>query len=299
MKPRVSVVITTRNRRQFLAEAVASARLQCAAEVELIVVDDASSDGSWDWLAAQADLRAVRLDTNSQLAAARNAGLAVATSQLVWFLDDDDRLRPRALEALAAALQATPAAVAAVGALWRFGDGIDASRMIHPVRASTRRLWPELLAGWSAVPSQTLWRTEAVRRVGAFRADLFGLEDRDLWLRLARTGPACLVPEIVVEYRIHAGQMPRPPDMPERRERLYADAIASLPAAEQPAARRLRAAGRLWNQAERDREAGRPGRALVGCAAALWKRPMLFSSPLLWPAIGRSILYSLRDLLRA
>src|SRR5690349_9315274 len=102
MDPKVTVVITTLDRLAHLEEAVASVTAQTDVPCELIVVDNGSTDGTRDWLAARNDLLALNAERDpaatrsSNISFARNAGLRHARGTYVWFLDDDDRLRPGA-----------------------------------------------------------------------------------------------------------------------------------------------------------------------------------------------------------
>ncbi|MBV8385762.1 MAG: glycosyltransferase family 2 protein, partial [Acidimicrobiia bacterium] len=102
----------------LLREAVASVLAQEHVEWELLVVDDASSDGTSAWVESVGDerVRSIRLDAHVERSAARNRGFAAATAPTVLFLDDDDRLRPSALGNLSSALDGSPLAVAAFGA---------------------------------------------------------------------------------------------------------------------------------------------------------------------------------------
>jgi len=97
MKPAVTVVIPTYNRRHLLAEAIDSALSQRGAEVDVVVVDDGSTDGTVDWLhTAYAD-RPVQVLSNTGRkgpAGGRNTGMRAARGDLVALLDSDDRFRP-------------------------------------------------------------------------------------------------------------------------------------------------------------------------------------------------------------
>src|SRR5437867_300620 len=109
----VSVVIPTRNRQRLLRRALGSVLAQRQVDIEVLVVDEASEDGTADFVRAIADPRVVlvRHDAPRGVAAARNAGLARARAPWVAFLDDDDVWAPTKL-----ALQL--AAAPAVGASW-------------------------------------------------------------------------------------------------------------------------------------------------------------------------------------
>jgi glycosyltransferase involved in cell wall biosynthesis len=291
--PRVSVVITTHNRLAFLREAVASVLQQTLDASEVLVVDDGSSDGTAKWLEdlEQPRLRWFRNDRVVERSAARNRGLEHAAGEFVLFLDDDDRLRPQALEILVEALGRHPEAVAAVGARWKFGEQRAGSRIIHPAREQVRRPWPELLAGtgWSMISGQTLQRARPLRGAGGYRGELIRSEDRELWLRLIHRGSFVLIPDIVLEHRTHPGQTTFPPNIDAIREQIYADAIAALPERDRRYGRRCREAGRCWDGANRARESGSFGRALLCYLRAAVTAPTLAASPLMRPALAHGL----------
>lgn len=204
---RISVITPTRNRLAFLREAVASVEAQSFAEWEMVVVDDASEDDTWDWLQSLDDqrIRTLRMPQRRERSAARNAGLRAANGEYVVFLDDDDWLLDGALERLARALQSHPDAIAAVGA--RFAVGPDAiHRSPHPHRRHLRSTWQDALFGWVPGNGQVLLRRSAVLKAGGWSERLRIAEDHDLWLRLGSLGPVLLIPQAVLGYRLHAGQ---------------------------------------------------------------------------------------------
>src|SRR5438876_989903 len=185
-EPLLSVVIPTRNRLGFLREAVESVRRQTYANWELIVVDDASEDKTWDWLCSLEDsrIRTLRVKRRSERTSARNRGLAEARGDFVLFLDDDDRLLPRALKHLAAALEEHPSAVAAIGARVCFDPGGHRRRVAHPRLQRVRDIWPDVVAGWGGCPGQCLIRRHSLLAAGSWCETLFVAEDHELWLRL-------------------------------------------------------------------------------------------------------------------
>ena len=111
----VSVIIPTHNRRALLAECLERVGAQRGVTWEALVVDDASSDDTWAWLATRDDTRitALRHDRSQRQAVARNRALAVARGRFVCFLDDDDLLWPDALRTLAEQLTANLAGATA------------------------------------------------------------------------------------------------------------------------------------------------------------------------------------------
>lgn len=293
--PAITVVIPTRDRLALLQEAVASVMAQ-PGPWRLVVVDDASGDGTQGWLAGLAHprVRVVRLDHRRERSAARNRGLAMVETPAVVFLDDDDRLAPEALERLAAALHRHPAADAAVGAMAVFDGRGHRRRPSFPRWELTRPLWPEVVAGWVAVTGQTAFRTHGLRAVGGFDEAVVVAEDQDLWLRLARAGagPATFVPQVVLEQRRH----PRPPPEPaeagraeEVERELRAAFLAGCPPRERSQVARLvrarcqlQAASLAFDNGMFRQAAGRIARA-VGTA------PELATSPVVGPGLALAL----------
>lgn len=228
--PLVSVVIPTHNRRDLLQETIASLTEQTMKDWEVIVVDDASTDGTCELIESSADdrIRAIRLEVNQGKSAARRHGLNVMRAGMVIFLDDDDLLRPRALERLGASLAKHPEAVGSIGANVEFDSRGHRRRILHPRRAWVRTVWPELLWGWSATPSRVLVRREQVAAAGGWDPQVETAHDTDLWLRMSLLGPFAFVPYVVCEKRAHEGQS-RPANTAEIQTNFRARFVDSLP----------------------------------------------------------------------
>jgi glycosyltransferase involved in cell wall biosynthesis len=109
----VSVVIPCFNRAAMVAEAIESALAQ-GDECEVIVIDDGSTDGSWDVISSYAQVRAERT-ANRGVAAARNRGIALARGAFIRFLDSDDLLAPDSTQAMLAAAESLAANEILVG----------------------------------------------------------------------------------------------------------------------------------------------------------------------------------------
>ena len=205
--PDVSVVIPTHNRRRLLGQAVRSALGQVGVEVEVVVVDDGSSDGTGDVVASLGDDR-VRLIQHRRplgVAAARNAGAGAARGAWVALLDDDDLWAPdklkRQLEAASAAeagwVYAGVVEIDAEGRL--LGGGVPPSPEELLAGLRRRNLMP-------AGSSNVAVRSDLLSATGGFDPRLRHLADWDLWLRLAGLGPPACVPAPLVAYRLHHGQ---------------------------------------------------------------------------------------------
>ena len=204
----VSVVIPTRNRSTLLALALRSVLQQRDVDLEVIVVDEASTDDTPAVLARIGDprVRVIRHDRPQGVSAARNRGVADAAAEWVAFLDDDDLWAP---DKVGLQLQAARQS----GALWVYVGHVNIN-MDHRVTGGAPPLTPaELvkeLPRHNVVPggcSGVMVSKRALELAGQFDPRLQPLADWDLWLRLAHTGlPAC-VPHPLVGYRLHGNQM--------------------------------------------------------------------------------------------
>lgn len=281
--PDVTVVIPTRNRLALLKECLASVRGQEAVRIQIIVVDDHSSDGTWEWLASvkEFSLTRIRQKSNQRQSAARNLGLAVADARNIMFLDDDDLLKPGALRILCAALDSRPQSVAAVGRRedWFTGEGYR-RRDVHPPIPTCRGVLRDLIGGWSAVPSQTLFRTEVAKRVGGYDESVLPCDDRDFLQKAAMLGPVCFRPEVVVTYRITPEQW-RPENIHDLREIVARRAIKSLPKKQRRRALATRRLVQLQDQADRQFAGGSIWKGIRYCGTALLVAPQAYLSPLL------------------
>src|SRR5258708_760698 len=105
--PSASIVIPTYNRPQLLRSAVESARA-AGTDVEIIVVDDASTDETASVCRELSDIKYIRLERNQGVAGARNVGILASSSEFIAFLDDDDLRLPGSLDLQTAALAAAP-----------------------------------------------------------------------------------------------------------------------------------------------------------------------------------------------
>jgi glycosyltransferase involved in cell wall biosynthesis len=289
--PRVSVVIPTHNRRGLLEETLASLARQSWPGWEAVVVDDASEDDTWSWLAGQSDsrLRKVRLETKSERAAARNAGLEAARGDHVLFLDDDDQLPTRALAAHLAAVDRHPQAIASIGGYEMFGEPAAAGEVRIVRRACLRPILHDVLFGWMAVSGQCLFRAGLLRELGGWEGSRIPIEDHVLWLRAAARGPVALLPEIVLRYRVHAGQW-RPENLQQMMTDVREEAVARWIEPERALGRRILAGRALATAAYRCYHDGRRLAALPLFARALALLPSVRRSPLARPQVLEAML---------
>ncbi len=183
---KISVVIPAHNAAATVARAILSARAQTPAPDEILVVDDASGDATAA-IAEGLGATVLRLPTRQGAAAARNAGVAAATGDIVAFQDADDEWLPGKLARQLPLLEG--AAFVACGARLYAEDGTDLGPLYDgKIPEEGTEAWRGLLArNTIATPCVLVWR-RAFEAVGGFDATLPVAEDQDLWLRLARHG---------------------------------------------------------------------------------------------------------------
>jgi glycosyltransferase involved in cell wall biosynthesis len=221
--PTISVVIPTYNRAALIGEAIASVVDQQYPHLEIIVVDDGSTDeteqvvraislGNEGSRAPTPALHYIK-QANGGPSRARNHGIAVATGELIAFLDSDDLYLPGKLAAQAHVFRDLPQTRLAFS--W-FDIADDEGRTRLGRRTALRgEVARELLARCMQGPIATptvMARRSALVEAGGFDETMRLSEDIDLWCRVARLGPIELVPEVFVRVRRHSGNLSRGPD---------------------------------------------------------------------------------------
>lgn len=198
--PRVSVIIATYNRPHLLPRAVESAR-GAGTDVEIVVVDDASAEATAEACRALKGVRYVRVERNQRLGGARNLGILASSGELISFLDDDDLRLPGSLDAQAEALASAPEAGMVYGQAL-LGDVNSApTGGLFPTPCPQGDIFWELLERNFIPCPSTLFRRSTLFRIGLPAASLPGIEDWDLWIRLAELFPVLAVERPVAVYR--------------------------------------------------------------------------------------------------
>jgi len=290
--PAVTVVIPTYNRRAMLEEAVASVSAQSFPDWELIVVDDASTDGTPEWLESVGTdrIRWLKQETNAGESAARNRGVRESTSPLILFLDDDDLLKPGALERLVGHAHKHDDVIGVIGGAKVFDPEGNERKITHVWFPRRREIWPDVLLGWVPVICCTVLRKEAVTAIGGFDEGIRAGEDVEMFLRLGTQGPFLVTPEVVVSKRTHPGQV-RFEGGAEVHAEFKRRFAASLGGHRQERAERLLKSYETWRRAEWKYEKGDPRAALKGFVETLRMKEALRSP------IRRA--YLAKDLLKA
>jgi len=217
MSPEVSVVIPTYNRAQLVLAAIASVIAQRAVHLELIVVDDGSTDDTWRELertaaAANAEhadriaMRVVRTE-NRGVAAARNTGGALVSAPLIAFLDSDDVWGPDKLACQVEYMRAHPQyVISQTDEYWLSNGGRVNPGLRH--RKAAGDIFCDSLRTCLVTPSTVIIRTALLRRLGGFDEDFTAAEDYDLWLRILVRHEIGLIAEFHATRRSgHQGQL--------------------------------------------------------------------------------------------
>jgi glycosyltransferase involved in cell wall biosynthesis len=203
----VSVVIPCYNHGRFLRDAIESVRRQSWPDVELIVVDDGSTDDSRTVAAGFAEVKLVR-QSNEGLSAARNRGLHASSGEIVIFLDADDILLPGAAEAAVRSLTAQPDAMMTFGRL-EYMDA-EGRPLDNPVPRVTSNFYEEFLKrNYIRTPAVAAFRRGIFDVAGEFDPRCSPSADYDLYLRISRRFAIAAHEVAVARYRQHPGSMSR------------------------------------------------------------------------------------------
>lgn len=211
-RPTVSVIMAAYNHRPFVQTAVCAVLAQTFGDLELIVVDDGSSDGTPDIVAAISDsrLRLIRLPAN-RAAHPRNLALSLARGRYVAFQNSDDDWRPEKLALQVRAMQrdsSLSACFTATELIDEHGQsaaGSWADGLFTTEERSQARWLRHFFDVGNCLPlPSALVRRAQLAALGGFRASLVQLGDFDLWVRLAALGSFRLLPDPLTRLRIVA-----------------------------------------------------------------------------------------------
>ena len=206
--PRVTVVIPTYNRRDLVREAIASVTAQSYPDVEVIVVDDGSNDGTAEVVQQFAGVQYV-YQSNRGVSAARNGGVALARGELIAFLDSDDLWQPHKLTHQVALFdQHSDAEMCHTDEIWiRNGMRVNPH---HKHRKAGGDIFARSLELCLVSPSSVMMRRALFERLGGFDETLPACEDYDLWLRISARLPVHFIAmPLVVKRGGHADQLSR------------------------------------------------------------------------------------------
>lgn len=290
--PSVAVVVVCREHGAQVHEAVRSVRASTRPALEVVVVDDGSTDAATvDMLATLERDGAARVVRQARLgaAAARNRGLRETHAEALVFLDADDALEPETLARAAAALGRFPQAAAVGSWVRRTGE-------VQTLWTPPLTTLPFLLFE-NTVSAAALVRRAVLEAMGGYREDLlYGYEDWDLWIRCVAAGrPILLLPESGLRQRVRVGSrlLQVSPAQHGYMRRLMLEPHAALVARHALelvlTVEQFYVHGRPLHRVEWS-EATAQALALLGAARGLWRQPgrLLREGPGLARALWRT-----------
>jgi glycosyltransferase involved in cell wall biosynthesis len=206
-RPTVSVVIPAHNRSLVVSRAIDSALTQTYQPLEIIVVDDGSSDNTREVVESIRDsrIRYLRHDRNLGAGAARNTGIRAATGDYVAFLDSDDEWMPQKLERQVQVLANNTPEVAAVCSGFVRVD--EQGRVDGTTIPGDRDVDFDVLIGANRIgtTSTAVVKRALLNAIGGFDPALRSCQDWDMYLRLVRHHRLGFVPEVMARFHIGSG----------------------------------------------------------------------------------------------
>jgi glycosyltransferase involved in cell wall biosynthesis len=212
--PKVSVIIPTFNRAEFLHSAITSVLNQTFQDFEILVIDDASEDQTQEVVNRFHDTRITYLhhEANRGEACARNSGIVNSKGEFIAFLDDDDSWLPDKLNLQVNMLNGSNAKIGLIYSGFRVIDG--KSKMILSDRIPDKRgeVYENILYGnFVGTPSTVILRRDCINKVGLFDRNIaYGL-DHDLWIRIAKCYHFDCIRSSLVLYHRHENRLSNNP----------------------------------------------------------------------------------------
>lgn len=219
----VTVIVPAYNASDYISETIQSIINQTYPNLEIIVVDDGSTDGTKEIVNSfGSKVKYIYQKNSGSCASPRNTGLKNARGEYVTFFDADDVMMAEKIESQVADLHKHPDAVISISNYWnftetkRFNDHFSACPLLRPninnsyngtFQLSSEECREILLEENFAIASSPLFRTEIVKRLGGFDESLKACEDFHLIYRVAMRGPCILNSRIGFYRRMHDGNM--------------------------------------------------------------------------------------------
>lgn len=197
---RISVIIPLYNKAQTISRTLQSVARQSVQPLEVIIVDDGSTDGSAEVVESMAleQVRVVR-QANAGVSAARNKAIELAQGEWVALLDGDDVWCEKYLENVERMLSLHPDA-GAVGTAFVIDDGKNLVAADTPTKEGVVDFFAESMSRYVLIPSATVVRRELVLQLGGFPEGMRMGEDQYLWTKVARTSKVVFSPQRLVVY---------------------------------------------------------------------------------------------------
>ena len=204
---RCSVVVPVYNKARYIADSLSSVLQQRCDDFEVVLIDDGSTDGSADLARSFGDPRVhVHSQTNAGVSAARNAGIARARGDLVFFFDADDWMHPDYLRVQLEQARRFPQVAFFATRFLRFSADVAVPPPWELAEPAVGRLVDDLPAAWrkgqTFITSSVAMRRHVLLAMQpCFPPGESKGEDMDLWFRMAERGPLCMTDMPLIGYR--------------------------------------------------------------------------------------------------
>ena len=195
-----SIIITTHNRPHLLTRAVDSA-LAAGTNIEVIVVDDASTDETANVCATLRGIKYVRVERNQGVAGARNLGLLASYGEYVTFLDDDDVRLPNSVDEQIKLLEADNQAGLIFGQAILGDQSGTPTNEIYPLVCTHGDAFWSLLSQNFIPCGSAIFRRSCLNSLGLLDSNIPGLDDWDFWVRIAEVYPIIAIQKPVMIWR--------------------------------------------------------------------------------------------------
>ena len=209
--PRVSVILPAYNAEAYLKEAIDSILNQTFPDFQLIVINDCSADGTEEIIRQYADPRLVPVknEKNLGIAATLNRGLSLAQGDYIARMDADDISLPHRLERQVAYLDTHPD----IAVLGTNVETFDENGPLCTGWSSTdpAQMKADLFFSCGLAHPSVMMRKSVIQALGGYDPEFEGLEDYELWFRVARSHGVTTLPEVLFRYRVHSGQVTKNP----------------------------------------------------------------------------------------
>ncbi len=204
---KISVIIPTYNRKHTLSRSIGSVLSQTTKPLEIIVVDDGSTDGTRDWISAEYPTVKYIYQNNSGVSSARNNAIRNTRGEWIAFLDSDDEWLPNKLEQQINLIQDYPEYILChSNEIW-----IRNGRRVNQMKKHKKfggEVFEKCLDICRISPSSALIKKSILEKIGYFDESLEVCEDYDLWLRLTAKHKILFIDEpLIVKYGGHLDQL--------------------------------------------------------------------------------------------
>lgn len=208
---RVTALVPTYNRAQYLPECLDSLLTQSRKPDQIVVIDDGSTDGTESIVSKYGHQVQYVKKSNGGKSSALNLGLKYATGDLIWVCDDDDIAAVDGLEMMLAAFEANPGADYVFGDYWIFEIAADGTKLVYDPSFLRRSDEPNLkinfLEDMFMLQYASLVRKSVYEDLGGYDESLIRSQDYDMMLRVSRRHTGVYTPHVIFHYRHH--QTPR------------------------------------------------------------------------------------------